>query len=256
MPETELLRLVIADDEAYMRENLAGLFPWEELGFVVCAVCGDGVEAFDALLRYKADVVLTDIRMPGWSGIDLARMIRDREIPAEIVFLSAYSDFDYARQGIFYDVVDYLVKPVRYEELSGLFAKLRTDLLTSRQTPKHISSPEDTALIKISAYIRTTPALSTIDACGEATGLSSAYISELVKQQLGLTFTEFVYREKMILAGELLHNIGLQINTVAEMTGYTNAKNFSRAFHNYYRLTPMQYRKQGGIRHETTDYCR
>lgn len=242
----ELLRLIIADDEAFMRENLAQLFPWKELGYTVCAVCADGSEAFDALQKHKADVVLTDIQMPVWSGIDLAKEIRSQNVDTDIVFLSAYSDFEYAQQGILYGVFDYLIKPVRYQELSELFTRLRTNILSSRQNPKTTPSPEEITLQKISDHIRTTPTLSTIEICAEAVGFPSTYLSELVKKQLDMTFTEFVYQEKMILAGELLRNIGLQINTIAEMTGYTNAKNFSRAFHNYYHMTPMQYRKQRG----------
>jgi len=243
---SNLLPLIIADDEAFMRENLSRLFPWEELGYTVCAVCADGFEAYQALLKYQADVILTDIQMPVWNGIELAKAIREQHLDTDIVFLSAYSDFEYARQGIFYGVFDYLVKPVCYQELSELFTRIRTDILSSRQIPEPLISGAELTLKKISVYIRKAPALSTLETCADAIGLPSAYLSELMRKQSGMTFAEFVYQEKMLLAGELLRNIGLQVNTVADMVGYANAKNFSRAFHNYYHMTPMQYRKQGG----------
>ena len=59
-----------------------------------------------------------------------------------------------------------------------------------------------------------------------------------------MNFVEFVNREKKIWGAELLHNIRLSVGDIADIVGYTNAKNFSRAFHNYYHMTPMQYRKQ------------
>ena len=78
-----------------------------------------------------------------------------------------------------------------------------------------------------------------------ATGLGSEFISGLLKERLSMTFPEFVCREKMIWAAGLLRDIHLSIGEIAARTGYTNSKNFSRAFHNYYHMTPMQYRKKG-----------
>lgn len=97
----------------------------------------------------------------------------------------------------------------------------------------------------LSACIREHPGEISLDFASRATGLDSEFISGLLKERLSMTFPEFVCQEKMIWAAGLLRDIHLSIGEIAARTGYTNSKNFSRAFHNYYHMTPMQYRKKG-----------
>lgn len=244
-----LLHLVIVDDETFMRENLSSIFPWQELGYQVDALCSNGQEAMDYLKVHPVDVVLTDIQMPVMDGIALVREIRKLQIPAEVVFLSAYSDFEYAQKGIYYGAADYLMKPIAYQELVTLFEKLKDKILQAKKTGSSRAdstpSQEEQTLSRISAFIRQYPADASLESCADHTGFSSSYISSLLKSQVSMNFVEYAYQEKMLYAGTLLHDISLQIGTVADMLGYTNAKNFSRAFHNYYHMTPMQYRKLG-----------
>ena len=253
---SQLLNLIIVDDEAFMRENLQSLFPWEELGYTVSAVFSNGSEALENLKKMPADVVLTDISMPVMDGIGLVKNIRKLGIPTEVVFLSAYSDFEYARQGILYGAVDYLVKPVHYQELVDLFMRLRESVIlkkngrendtpSEKSTPARSASGSDAVISRLSGYIRENAASVTLESCSISTGLDSNFISAYLKEHLSMNFQEFVNREKMIRAAELLHNIRLSINEIADIVGYTNPKNFSRAFHNYYNMTPMQYRKMG-----------
>lgn len=172
--------------------------------------------------------------------------IRELGIPTEVVFLSAYSDFEYARQGILYGAVDYLVKPVRYQELVDLFTRIRESIILKKSNFTACPASESDAIIsRLSGCIRENAASVTLESCSISTGLDSNFISAYLKEHLSMNFQEFVNREKMLRAAELLHNIRLSINEIAEIVGYTNPKNFSRAFHNYYNMTPMQYRKMG-----------
>lgn len=242
----QLLQLLIVDDEAFMRENLSSLFPWHTLGYQIAALCSNGQEALDYIQSHPVDVILTDIQLPGMDGLQLVKQIRLQRIPVEVVFLSAYSNFEYVQQGIIYGAVDYLIKPVSYQELTNLFSRLYEKLTHQKETAgptglKEIS-PDESALSKITDYIRTRSSVS-LDDCASFTGFTISYISSLLKVRCSMTFTEYVYQQKMIFAGELLHEINLPISSIADTLGYSNAKNFSRAFHNYYHMTPMQYRK-------------
>ena len=161
---SQLLNLIIVDDEAFMRENLQSLFPWEELGYTVSAVFSNGSEALESLKKMPADVVLTDISMPVMDGIGLMKNIRELGIPTEVVFLSAYSDFEYARQGILYGAVDYLVKPVRYQELVDLFTRIRESIILKKSNFTACPASESDAIIsRLSGCIRENAASVTLE---------------------------------------------------------------------------------------------
>ena len=66
-----MLKMIIVDDEKIIRETIHSLIDWNSLGIDVAAVCKDGIEAFDCILDEYPDIVMTDIKMPGLSGLDL-----------------------------------------------------------------------------------------------------------------------------------------------------------------------------------------
>lgn len=124
-----MYRLIIVDDEKLIRESLCRTINWEKLGFQVVASCRDGVEAYNAVLDEYPDVVLSDIKMPGLSGLDLAREAKTLDPSIEFVLLSGYGEFEFAQQAIQFGVRDYLLKPIDEEVLVKTFQKIRENLL-------------------------------------------------------------------------------------------------------------------------------
>lgn len=102
------------------------------MGFEVIGEAANGMDALRFLRDNTVDVVLTDIRMPVMSGIDLAREISESLIKTKIVFLSGYEDFGYAKCTIQYKVRSYISKPTRLQDIRRTFAQLRSEL-TSEQ---------------------------------------------------------------------------------------------------------------------------
>ena len=70
-----MYQVIIADDEAKIRSGLANLFPWNQLGFEIAAVCSNGKEALDFAMENPVDLVLSDIRMPIMDGLELSRLL-------------------------------------------------------------------------------------------------------------------------------------------------------------------------------------
>lgn len=81
------------------------------------------------------DVVLTDIEMPGMSGIELARVIHEQRLPVKVIFLSAYKKFEYARDAISYRVVHYITKPTVHSEIFEVFCSVRRELDAEHGAP-------------------------------------------------------------------------------------------------------------------------
>ena len=72
-----MLKLVIADDEKIIRETIRNFIDWQSIGIEVVGVCSNGVEAYETILDYYPDIVLTDIKMPGFSGLELVKKIKE-----------------------------------------------------------------------------------------------------------------------------------------------------------------------------------
>ncbi len=119
-----MLKVIIADDEKKVANLIYQLVDWESMGLEVAAIINDGEKALEAIEEIRPDIVITDIRMPGYDGIELIR--RGKEILPELYFIiiSGYSHFEYAQNAIKYGVENYLLKPIKKKELVNTLAKI------------------------------------------------------------------------------------------------------------------------------------
>lgn len=117
--------VIVADDEEELRRALIRRVDWESIGFSVVAEAENGAEALELVEKYEPDLLLTDIRMPFISGIELARQVREVRPAMQIAFLSGYDDFSYAQQAIQYNIISYLLKPISAAELTEELKKIK-----------------------------------------------------------------------------------------------------------------------------------
>ncbi len=122
MAAKTLYTVIVADDEDELREAVCSMIPWEECGFCLVGSASNGLDALQLVEQLEPDLLLTDIRMPFISGIELARQVREVRPATNIAFLSGYDDFEYAKQAIQYNIISYMLKPLTLE---GLRAELR-----------------------------------------------------------------------------------------------------------------------------------
>lgn len=120
-----MIKVLLADDEPFILQGLKVLLDWKELGCEIVSTASNGIEAFDYIENNEVDVLITDIKMPEMNGIDLLKKIRESgNNELEVVILSGYKDFEYAKQGLKYGCAGYVLKPVEKEELMSLIKKL------------------------------------------------------------------------------------------------------------------------------------
>lgn len=113
----KILRLLIVDDERLILRGLQETYDWESIGFEVVGTALDGDEALPMVEELKPDVIMTDIRMKRVSGLELMEQVKSRYPDIAFVVLSAYRDFEYARQACGNGAMSYLVKPINDVEL-------------------------------------------------------------------------------------------------------------------------------------------
>lgn len=112
-----MLKMIIVDDEKIIRETIYSIIDWTALGIEVVGVCKDGIEAFDAIVDEYPDIVMTDIKMPGISGLELIAKVQEAELAIEFVILSGYGEFEFAQTAMKYGVKHYLLKPTNEKEI-------------------------------------------------------------------------------------------------------------------------------------------
>ena len=112
-----MLKLLIADDEKAIRETVSSLIDWEKLDVELIGTAKDGIEAYNIILDKYPDIVLTDIRMPGLSGLNLIQKIYDINKDTQFIILSGYNEFEYAKTAMQYGVRHYLLKPCSEEQI-------------------------------------------------------------------------------------------------------------------------------------------
>ncbi|SDW79100.1 response regulator [Paenibacillus sp. CF384] len=129
-------KVLLVDDEQHITRNLEKVIPWSMLGLEVTGTAKNGVEALELLREKPADLILCDIRMPVMDGLELVRQIRERGMVCDVIMLSGYQDFSYTRSAIQYGVKDYILKPIPYDELTGVIARVMSEQRNKRQQMK------------------------------------------------------------------------------------------------------------------------
>jgi two-component system response regulator YesN len=120
------MKVLIVDDDKYVRIGLKNLIPWREMNFNEVYCADNGETAYDIVMKAYPDLIITDVRMPVMNGIELCKKIYEANvIDIYIIMLSAYDEFEFARAAITYNVKDYVLKPLDDDSISKLTAKIQ-----------------------------------------------------------------------------------------------------------------------------------
>ncbi|WP_252891512.1 response regulator transcription factor [Thermoclostridium stercorarium] len=153
-----MYRVVLVDDEPWVLSGLEELVDWNKSGFAVVAKFTDPEQALKEIIRIRPDVIFVDIRMPKMSGIELTASLKEHKIDSEIVFISAYRDFEAARKALQYGACQYILKPFDQNEVENTI-RLLDDKIRKRkglvsvnpEEPDNMLSPEVELLFRTAA---------------------------------------------------------------------------------------------------------
>ncbi|MEG1857105.1 MAG: response regulator, partial [Pseudoflavonifractor sp.] len=120
-----MIRVIVADDEQKVCQLICHLINWDGLGMELVGTAANGVEAMRLVDEKKPDLILSDVRMPGCSGLELMKHAREKNPDVEFIIISGYSSFEYAQTAIQYGVQDYILKPVNKQLLDATLQKVR-----------------------------------------------------------------------------------------------------------------------------------
>lgn len=137
------MKLLIVDDEIIIRTGISQAIDWTSLGIEVLTPAASAEEAMQQIALYTPQIVLTDIRMGGISGLELAHHIRAHHPQTEVIILSGYDDFNYAQQALREGVSDYLLKTSRPEEIVKTMVRAKQRIQERQQAEKHNDMRQD-----------------------------------------------------------------------------------------------------------------
>ena len=121
-------RIVIADDEAIVRNGMRDRIDWASHGFDLVGVCENGQEALEAIEQTRPHIVLADIYMPLMNGLDLSAAIAERFPETRVVLLTGYDRIEYAQEAVRKRVSDFLLKPITPQELRDVLDRMKLQL--------------------------------------------------------------------------------------------------------------------------------
>ena len=269
-----MLDVVLVDDEQIILQGLSRAFPWDTYGCRVVATAVDGRDGLAAVRTHRPHILFTDIRMPNMDGLSMIAAFKS-EFPAmQIAVLTAFRDFDYAKQAIQLGVCRYLLKPSRMDELHEAVATMTHALQhampaapeppakvapdappaagqalmgepTAQETPDAPPDNEAGHFVARAAlsYIQEhcTERLSLADVA-ENVYVSQWHLSKLINRYAQQSFFDLLNSYRVQRAQVMLADPMYKVNEVADAVGYADVAHFSRIFKKMTGKTPMAYR--------------
>lgn len=239
--------VVIIDDNSIALKAITTTTDWEKLRCRVVGTATDGITGLDLVKEHAPDILITDIRMPGYDGLQLVRLIRERNDDVIVVIISGYDDFAYARTAMQLGVEDYLLKPVSKEAIENALASViakheKKPSETKGGNPiqeelQAIDSKAETYSLIVRDAIRfldqnISKNISQQDIATRA-NVTPWYFSRLFKRETGIGFSRYVTLKKMNQAMILLENPQNKATEVARNLGF---QDYSYFFHVYKKV--------------------
>lgn len=182
-----MVRILLVDDEPFIVQGLKAMIELENPKYRIVGEASDGKEALEFLKREKVDLIIADVQMPVMSGLELLETIRKEKISdAYFMVLSGYSDFQYAQQALRYDCIDYVLKPVKQEDLRRVLRQVE------RLEQEKMEQEEQKQFLEQAMMSRSLAAVLT----GEMSSEELEYVEKRLPVSGGLRYVELEMKEE------------------------------------------------------------
>lgn len=238
-----MFSVLILDDNKPIASHILHAIAWEELECRVVAVLHDGISGREAIERFKPDLIITDIEMPGFSGLEMIKLTQNCIPNSKLIFISAYEKFSYAHQALKLKACDYLIKPFTQSELRAAvdkaLAELKRDALPEK-TENNYSILMNSILDYLENEVYNSATLETV---ANHFKMSPSKLGRLIKKETNMRYVELVAKKRIQRAKELLAVPYLNISDIAERVGYSDYLTFYKVFVRNEKISPSEYRR-------------
>ncbi|MDO4454274.1 MAG: AraC family transcriptional regulator [Eubacteriales bacterium] len=242
------MNLLIVDDNVPVVHGIENIIDRKENSIDGIFKAFSMHRAMEILKREKIDLLISDIEMPGGSGLDLIEWVNEQKICCISIILSSFADFHYAKKAISLGVSEYLLKPVENEELMRAIKKAQQKLPAKQKEMEQEKNTDETGsdmIEKIKQYIEEHLSQEiTRKEIAEFAGFNQEYLSTLFKKETGDTLSEYIQKKRLSVAKKLLRKTNLPISLISQECGYETLSYFSNVFRQRVGVSPREYRKQ------------
>jgi two-component system response regulator YesN len=248
-------KYLVVEDEHLIRQNIIKKISTLSVPLELVGEASNGANAITLIEQLYPSLVITDIKMPQSDGLELIKYIHQNHPHIKTMILSGYSDFKYAQTALKYGVNDFLLKPIKSEELNAALQNILIILdsenkqISSFSVDAHNLKPQDLSQL-LESYLRTNySSITSLNSIAEKFGFTNEYLSKIFKKYIGETPIKYITKIRINESKHLLiSKPDLEIKKVGELVGYKDAFYFSRVFKSNVGLYPSDYR----IKHLTS----
>ncbi len=236
--------LLIADDEDFVREGLSRYIKTHCPDFEQVYQASDGGEALEMALKYEPCMILLDVQMPVLTGIDVMRQLKQSSLDPIVLILSGFDEFKFAQQAMHYGARDYLIKPVKAQELVDRINELLgSQILVEKKRDHGEPSIIRQSVAYIDDHFSEEISLSIV---AEKLGLSASYLSSKFSQEMGINFVDYVNNVRVKHACDYLRRGYYKVYEVSEKVGFHDTKYFAKLFKKTKGMSPKEYMLSSG----------
>ncbi len=242
-----MYRVMIVDDEMAIRSLLRRTIKWEELNLCVEGEAASGIEAINIIDEVRPDIIFVDIRMPFMNGIEFARLAIKRYPKLKIIILTAYEDFNYAKECIGIGVSNYLLKPIVRTEINDALHKIKGQLDDERNQAESDQAIDEICgysftIEEILKYINDNYEDKTLNltSVSKIFGFNSSYLSRKFKEETGQGLSAYLTEIRMEKAKELARK-GTIMYMTAQKVGIPDPNYFGKLFKKNVGITYSAY---------------
>lgn len=259
-----MYRVVIVEDSPLLRAGMIHTLDWPSVNCQIVGSAGDGLEGLALIGSTKPDIIITDVRMPGLSGLEMVEQAMLNGSRASVVFVSGYDDFQYAQKALKLGAVEYLVKPLEdgktYSAIRSACAKVderrRLDELQRR-----LDAVEDSKVKIFQRYLDSSENIKSeytqqaidyiaqhygedinVRSIANALAISESHLSKVFKDTLHSTIGEYLTHYRVTEACKMLQDSRNKVYEVAVRCGYRDQRYFSVIFKRIMGMTPNEFR--------------
>ena len=236
---------LVDDDRLILDKYWARRRLFMECGFEICGAETDPRKALEEIREIRPDAVLSDLKMPGLTGIELLEELMRETLRPLFVIVSVYTEYKEIRKLFLTYGFDYLVKPVADSDLVDLLNRL-ADKINYIQ-PVIERKTQSRRLDEILQYLRDHSYMNhSLESIGERFSIKSGALCNLFAKHMNTTFSAYLNSVRMERAKGLLLTTHKQLKEIAVICGYGDAFYFTRVFHKTYGMSPSRFRQERG----------